>query len=278
MAENMAKQEKAPIVPIPTIDKPKGLSRRTLIKGLAATGIVAGAGALGYVLTRPGEQSVTPPVTAQPSAAASELPTTAPTVKPTEKPTPSPTERPLTDQEKIDLARKVQQEAQAIKELRIPLSEALEKLGAKVEEVYVPQTNAYFLRISGLPDGKEVSFPSLIDGVVIQAGRINRNTTTIKTQIGSSIVEYAIPNTGSLLVNSGVKISLADPLFSLIYSPEDPTQKGYEQAGVGATPSMIIKIFARSVSDAENVSNLRLESNIIKKASGEPLSIPTISR
>lgn len=266
----MARQERPPISSNPA----RRSSRAPLITGVVLVGGLVAA-AVGATLLGRGQsnpESTTP--TPTPGLVSEPPKTIVPATEAPKTPTVKPTEKSLTPQELIAIIRKTQQEASSKGELKVPQPGIIVSEGGNLNDIFVVQTNANFSTINGVPSGKEISFPSLIDGVVLESRTINRNTTSIKIQMDKWVLDFHIPSYFAPSVQNGQKVELNSTLFTIKYDPENPVQKGFEQSGIGSGAGTVVKIFARLVTDAQDVSNFSTKSNIIRNQEGQPISLP----
>lgn len=216
--------------------------------------------------------------TPTPSAAASLPPEKTPLATPTIEPTVKPTEKPLTDQEKIELTRKAQQEALAKGQIMFPVPE--------IKDGQVTQSNLIAgqeidLFISA-PANQEVLFPALISGKIIRAGEFSRAANMITISIGDKNLSILFPSSAQIIVKEGDSVSLGDPLFKVSNNPNSSIQKTFDsiRAKDGQPQGAIAIIGARDTRAGvgQGFEQLTIDRNVLKDTTGKPLTISAVQK
>src|SRR5258708_8219817 len=272
MPDIMTTHENAPRLPgTPKLEKHKGVSRKVVGGTVVALTLAAAAGLAAINgVGRQGTQSVETPI---PTTAASEPP--RPTATQTETPkTPEPS---LSPQQEIDLARKAHQDALAKGEYKIPIPKNLVSIGGRIEQGTI-QSNSEIDLFAIIPPNTDITFPSLVDGKVIEAHKANPLVNMIIILADGKNLGFLSPVDSNMLVKAGDPVSIGTPLFSARYNPESVSQKNFENAGEKkpAGTIAIIGIQDPNAWTGKGFEKLTIDKNLLNDSSGKPLTIPTI--
>lgn len=268
MADSMARQENQPI-PNPA----RRNSRAPVITGVVFAGGLAAAAVGAAVLGGRGQpQSVETPTPA-PTGLVSEPPKTiAPATEAPKTPEP-----PLTNEQKIELAKKAQKESLAKGEFRLPVSQQMLDIGGRMEQGSLLPSGERDLFVV-VPPNIEFVFPSLIDGKVIGVDKAGPaiNVVSIQVDGGKNVVFISIANP---TIKVGDMVSMGSALFRLKYDPDSAQQKTFEERGAEVKPKgtvILIGVQDTGMGNGKGFQESSLDKTTLRDSDGKPISIPTL--